>query len=251
MGMRTAIWKRAMANQNEPAGQSPVYQSTLPGCDFGHTRITDAQRKKRSFRLWRKHAELCKTQRAASEKRKVLTDEWVVKKKEAIAKRRQKDEERRNGEKPSSARRSRRRARSKEGGARREASSSASGGEDVATTSVTPPSSRRGRLASGTDEQEAAERPASKSSARATGNVPKPALPQLTMAPQPPEGGLLPVLPVSTSPQSSGAHFLSTESGSSTKRSVMTVDGQKSGILHARYSELASIYTNWRLICHP
>merc|ERR1711937_11776 len=115
--MRTAIWKRAMANQEgSQSGQSPQTQSS----QFGNVKITDAQRKQRSFRIWRKHAELCKTQRAASEKRKILTDEWVVKKKEAIARRRQKDEERRNGEKPSSARRSRRRARSKEGGARRE-----------------------------------------------------------------------------------------------------------------------------------
>lgn len=93
--MRTTIWQRAMAAQKEgpQSGQAPTL--ALPACDFGHSRLTDEQRKRRTFRTWYKHAEACKSQRAASEKRHEFIEDWVTKKKHAVATRRFNEELRR------------------------------------------------------------------------------------------------------------------------------------------------------------
>merc|ERR1712216_882718 len=141
---------------------------------------------------------------------------WVVKKKEAIARRRRKQQQQMRASsfdhKPSSARQ-KGRMHSKEESPRREAStvySSASDGENATCSS--PLASSRGLVAAGSAEQEAMERPSSKGST----NVSKPSAPLPQGAPTAPplsEGVLLPLLPVSPS------HFMSTESGHSTKRS--------------------------------
>lgn len=94
--MRTTIWKRAMVVHQEGENQpAPSMISGLP-----YARMTDAQRQKKSFRIWRKHAESCKIQRAACEKRKELTDQWVCKKKEAVAKRKEKEQRKREANSP-------------------------------------------------------------------------------------------------------------------------------------------------------
>merc|ERR1712232_105414 len=67
--MRTTIWKRAMVVHQE--GENQATPSMISGLPYA--RMTDAQRKKKSFRMWRKHAELCKTRRVACEKRKEMT----------------------------------------------------------------------------------------------------------------------------------------------------------------------------------
>jgi CRP-like cAMP-binding protein len=208
--MRTTIWKRAMTVHQE--GEKEPTPSVISG--YPYARMTDAQRLKKSFRMWYKHAELCRTRRAACEKRRDHTDQWVVKKKEAVAKRKQKEQDKREANSPD---------RDPRSSSRREHS---------IERFCTPPSSKN---------QDAS---LADSAAKSGGLPPLQANVMSTprCADDMPEGRTI-GLEVSLSPP-----FSIKTCGSPIRLPKTVGRSAKVGtMLEARYSELSSIYSNWRL----
>jgi hypothetical protein len=231
--MRTVIWKRAMQNQDgkhDGHSHQPGAPSTTIGpslfVNIAVPRLTESQRLKKSFRMWRKHAEQCKAYRAACEKRNEHTDLWVVKKKEAIARRRQRDEERAweaSSERDDHIRR-------------------------CDASNEKPPSPLSSSRSIRCDMQDLRHCPPLLQNARPNDSMRScPQAPQaLGTTPRNPdtsEGCLLPLLPSTpVSPQ-----FGLTDVGIRRPLVAKARPAKLKGMLEARFPALSSIYVNWRL----